>query len=251
MTKTESNAQPGNRHEAQKLVHLAQSAKKRSDSLALARQALALDGECTDAQVLLAREDTASPRELASRLKLVVDRAEAKLGAPFLRDNWPRLWDHAEARPYLRARFALAEALEKAGKPAQAIPHLSELKRVGERDPLGARFRLVSCLAATDLKSLAKLLSTWEENDPTFVAWACVLERVRSKADKAAEKALALARETNPFVEEFLTGKRKLPKQTPADPQPGTVEDAAVTLQRFGDAWMNDREALYWLFRHR
>ena len=81
-------------------------------------------------------------------------------------------------------------------------------------------------------------------------AWAAVLERIRSKTEIGAEKALARARMINPYFEEYLTGRRKLPKQIPDISAPGSPEEAASALRIFGETWGNDREGMYWLFRH-
>ncbi len=238
--------------EAQKLADQARKAKSRSEALAHARKALELDGECTDAQVLLAIEEIAVPKLLATRLRTIVERAEARLGTPFLREHRHRLWELPEVHPYLRARLAFADACERAGRPSQGIPHLEELLRIDPMDHLGVRPRLVrNLLIANDLKRLGTLLQEMGGGPSAFFAWAAVLERVRSGSPKGADKALATARRINPYVEEFLTGQRRLPKQITEGGEPGSLEEAAYTLRLFGEIWINDREGMYWLFRQR
>jgi hypothetical protein len=251
-SRTSPGAPPSNpKREAQALADRALVARKKTEALALAQRALELDGECTDAQVLLAREGASSPKDLTARLKIILDRAEAKLGAPFLQEHRSQLWAIPEARPYLRARLALAVAHEKSGKPGAAIPHLEELLAIDAQDHLGARYRLVCCLlAVNDLKALAALLRRWEVEASAFMAWAALLERIRAKAGKGAESALIRARQVNPHFEEYLTGRRMMPKQIPASRAPGSPEEAASALRLFGETWANDREGMYWLFRH-
>ncbi len=246
----EPSTQANPKAEAQKLADRARRAKSRTETLELARKAMDLDGECTDAQVLLAQEETPSPRQLATRLRTIVERAEARLGAPFLRDHRYELWNIPEAHPYLRARLALAEAFERAGKAAQSLPHLEELLKIDPQDRLGARHRLVRCLfAANDLKRLGALLKEAPGEPAAFYAWASVLERVRSGSAKGAERALETARAANPHVEAFLTGRAKLPRQVHGAAEPGSVEEAVQVLRLFGEIWQNDREGMYWLFR--
>ncbi len=252
LSRTEPGFPSGNqKQEAQELAEQALGSRKKADALELAGRALELDGECTDAQVVFAREEASSPKEMASRLRIIVDRAEAKLGVTVLREHRGQLWAMPEARPYLRARMALAAANEKSGKPALAILHLKELLAIDTQDHQGARYRLVCCLlAVNDLKALAALLKRWEGEASAFMAWAAVLERIRSKTEIGAEKALARARRINPYFEEYLTGRRKLPKQIPDISAPGSPEEAASALRLFGETWGNDREGMYWLFRH-
>jgi tetratricopeptide (TPR) repeat protein len=251
-SRTEPGLPSGNRKRAaQALADQALHGRRKAELLDLARRALELDGECTDAQVLLAREEAASPKDLAARLKIIVDRAEAKLGAPFLHEHRAQLWDIPEARPYLKARLALAIAHEKSGRPALAIPHLEELLKIDGQDHQGVRFRLVCCLlAANDMKSLTAALKRWEGESSAFMAWAALLERIRSKSEKGAEKALLHARRINPYFEEYLTGRRMLPKQIPARSDPGSPAEAALAIRLFGETWANDREGMYWLFKH-
>lgn len=252
LSRTEPGVPSGNqKKDAQELADRALGSRKKADALELARRALELDGECTDAQVVFAREEASSPKDMASRLKIIVDRAEAKLGAPFLHEHRGQLWNIPEARPYLRARMALAAAYEKSGKPTLAILHLEALLAIDAQDHQGARYRLVCCLlAANDMKALAALLKRWEGEASTFMAWAALLERIHSKTEKGAEKALIHARQINPYFEEYLTGRRKLPKQIPKISDPGSPEEAALALRLFGETWANDREGMYWLFRH-
>ena len=252
MLPPEPNEPAGNpRTKAQELAERALQARTRTDAAALARQALELDGECTDAQVVLARESARTGKERVAQLKLILERAEARLGSPFLRDHRGGLWDIPEARPALRARLALAAALEAAGKPAQAAPHLEELLKADDTDALGARFHLIRCLLlARDGKALVSSLKRWEGEASAFMAWAALLERVHARAEAGAVKALARARSINPHFEAFLTGRAKLPRHIPDRPAPGSPEEAAQALRLLGGAWLNDREGMYWLFRH-
>jgi hypothetical protein len=105
-------------------------------------------------------------------------------------------------------------------------------------------------LAANQMKALEMLLKSWANDSSAFMAWAAVLERIRSKSEKGAEKALARAREANPFFEEYLTGRRKLPRRIPENVQAGSPEEAAAAFRLFAEAWANDREGMYWLFTH-
>jgi len=236
------------RDEAQTLADLAREAEKPAQALELAQQALELDGECTDAQVILAQAETPSPRLLARQLRVIVDRAEARLGTPFLREQRGRLWEIPEAQPYLRARLMLAETLEKAGRPIAAIPHLEGILALDPADHLGVRIRLVLVLlAAKQFKTLPTVMAHLEEGP--FKAWANVLARLKAQDEKAARTALEKARLTNACVEEFLTGRRKAPRKLEEDVTPGSPEEALLTLKLFGETWTSDRDALYWLFR--
>lgn len=233
---------------AQDFAYQAMEAGKASEALVLARKAMELDGECTDAQVLLAKAELASPRALAKEIRLIASRAESRLGTPFLQQFRGKLWEIVEARPFLRAKASLAEALERAGKSADAILHLEALLAMDPADHLKARLPLVRCyLSAGKLQSLEPLLK--KDADFPFMAWATVLARLKAGNEKAARKALERARKIAPLVEDFLTGRQKLPRKQKPSHEPGPSEIAAATLKLFGELWNNDREAMYWLFK--
>lgn len=239
---------PDRRIQAQELAFQALESEKPSESAILAREALALDAECVDAQTLLVRLEQPSPRLQARQLRLISSRAEAKLGTLYLQQHRGHLWERAEARPFLRAKRALAEALEKAGKAMEAILHLEAMLILDPDDPLDARTALIRCyLASGQLKPLEELLK--REPESAFIAWTIVLARIKARNEKAARKALDHARQQNPLVEAFLTGRQKQPRRLKDHIEAGSPEEAVQVLKRFGEVWNNDREALYWLFR--
>jgi tetratricopeptide (TPR) repeat protein len=243
---------PSPREEAQRLALKARQTDKSAQALELARQALALDGECTDAQVILAQAEHASPRLLARALRVVVERAEARLGAPFLREHRGRLASVPEAQPYLRARLALVIALEKAGRPTDAAMHLEGMLAMDPTDALGIRPRLIcACLSAKRLKPLAVWMDEAKGDAKLglFMAWAEVLMRLKAQDEKGARKSLERARGLNANVEGLLTGRCKAPRRLADVIEPGSIEEALATLKLFGEVWIGDREAMYWLFK--
>jgi len=244
----ETSSPFGSRDAARELAYQALETDNRREASALAQKALAMDGECTDAQVVLARMELASPKALARQLRLVVERAGARLGAPFLQQHRGELWNFVEARPYLRARMALAQALERASRPLEAILHLEGLLALDPPDHLNARTLLVRCyLASGKLKPLDALLK--QDSASPFLAWATVLARLKEKDEKQARRALEYARSLNPSVEALLTGREKQPRKLKDPAPPGSPDEAVLTLKLFGDLWSNDREAIYWLFK--
>jgi tetratricopeptide (TPR) repeat protein len=248
----EIQAQAGSdrQEDAQELAFRALEADEKSQAAALACEALTLDRDCTDAQVVLAQVEALSSRDLTKRLTIVVDKAEAKLGEGLLREHKGRLWGVLEARPYLRVRLALAENLEKIGRFSEAIQHYKELFESNRPDIQGIRFPLTRCyLAVGDLKAVAELLKRFEDEDATFVAWDAVLERVKSKDETGAQQALSHARNVNPYFEELLESQEQSPEPRPAVPEPGSREEASAVFRILGEAWKNDREALNWLAR--
>ena len=112
----------------------------------LARQALAISPDCAEAYVLLAEH--AHTPELAIELyEQAVAAGRRALGKSF--DGLVgEFWGHVETRPYMRARFELAETLERVGRVGEAVGHYKELLRLNPNDNQGVRLLLVPRLLA-------------------------------------------------------------------------------------------------------
>lgn len=249
---TEIRAEAGSdpKEEAQELAFQALEASSSAEAKFLATQALERDPDCIDAQNALAGAEAVGPEEAAHRMKEVAVKAELELGEAFISDNKGQLWGRVEARPYLRARLALATLLERSGKLREALPHFQALLRFTKGDPQTVRYHLARCYACLgQTQPLKKLLLTFEADPGPVWAYMTVLLHLRLKQEKVALKSLEQARALNPHVEGFLTGQIRLPKEFPSVATPGSPEEAAAALRFLAPAWTADREAMYWLFK--
>lgn len=240
------------REEAQELAFQALEADPPEEAKELAQRALALDTDCLDALHALASAEATTPEERAERLKALLPQAEARLKAQTRPESLGHGWNQVELRPCLRLFMACGAALEHLGRFGEAAPLFERLLECNLDDPQGARFYLVRCyLMSHKLKELQRLLQRFETDPSPVLAWAAVLERIQSRSLLGAAKLLPKAREANPIVEEFLTARRRLPRNgTPLGHYPAGSEEEAITAMRFvGEAWLNDRTAMYWLFQ--
>lgn len=238
--------------DAQELAYRAMEADSLQASGDLARKALALDPGCIDAMNVMAAVEAADPEDYVTRMKALVAKAESELDKTVLKEHKGQLWGVLEARPYLRARLGLGALLEKSGRFKEALPHFEQLLELNESDNQGVRHHLIRTgLALGRLKELTALLKRFKDDDSAIMTWADVYIRVKSKNMKDIAKAMETARKANPLVEEFLTGKRRIPKKkiVPVFYAPGSEEEALVVLSFVGEAWLNDRAAMYWLMK--
>jgi tetratricopeptide (TPR) repeat protein len=237
----QARVEPTLSEDAQELAFRAMETHRVGEAEVLARQALVMDRHCIDAQVVVAQTEARSAHELVLRLKSIIRRAESQLGVRRLSYFQGQLWGLLEARPYLRARLALAEAYEEAGEYSQAIPALENILKLNEPDNQGIRFHLLRChLANDDLQAAGALLKGFKHEHSAFVAWATVLARVRAHSGKGMETAFANAKKVNPYFAEFLRGRR-LPSRRPGFPRPGSPEEAAAAIRFFSRTWRQDR----------
>src|SRR5437588_3008456 len=89
----------------------------------LAQEALALCPDCADAYVLLA-EQAGSRKEALTLFEQGVAAGERALGPEAFQEAAGHFWGLLETRPYMRARFGLANVLWALARRDEAITHL-------------------------------------------------------------------------------------------------------------------------------
>src|ERR1035437_569837 len=114
---------PTAREEAQELAYDAMEAQTEAQARKLAKRALAKDPDCVDALVALTGLEATSPKQAIAGLQKAVAAGERSLGAKFFKENKGDFWGLIETRPYMRARYRLAEMLHEAGLSPHAISH--------------------------------------------------------------------------------------------------------------------------------
>jgi len=161
----------------------------------LARRALSHDPECVDALRMLAFVTARSAPDLIAMLRNAIQAGERALGPEFFEENRGHFWSVLEARPYMRARMDLTEALLKAGDTSAAVRDLEALLELNESDNQGVRYTLLPLyLEAGDLDAARKLLAAYPDDYSAVFHWCRALERRLSGDLAGAAKALAEAR---------------------------------------------------------
>lgn len=217
-------------------------------AIALALQATAIDVDCVDAAITVATLGASSPESEVNILRAALLSGEKRLGRKFFRENAGHFWGLHETRPYMRARFALAEALEAVGQIEEAISHCQALLELNPNDNQGAReflLRLYFCTRRID--DARRLLERYREDPSAIWSWARVLEKFISSDIPAATQAMAIAKQGNPYVLDFLTGRKKLPRALPPTYSLGGREEALICAHTLFAAWRAHPAALKWL----
>jgi len=236
---------------AQQLVYEAFEHFPSKKAATLAKQALALDGGCIDAQLILAQL-SGSPRDAyATKLEEIVSSAEASLG-PVLREEAGHFWGILETRPYMRACLELAFALWRSGREVQACERLARMLELNPNDNQGVRGTLVGWRLATgDVAGARRVLEQYGESDEAVLAWGRVLACWMDDDLEAATGALALARESNPHAERYFNGSWDFPdpEDGPDFYSSGDESEAVVCTVALGPAWHRQPDARLWLRR--
>jgi tetratricopeptide (TPR) repeat protein len=211
----------------------------------LARQALQLDADCTDAHVILA-EQAGTLEDEFDHYRRGMQAAERKLGSAFFAENVGHFWGISETRPYMRARFGLAESLVAAGREDEGIAHYQELLRLNPSDNQGVRYVLLpKLLAAGRDVEAARLLKESDEESANWVYARALLAFRLSGRSAAADRELRDALRTNPHVPELLCSAAPLPQ--PPHYAPGSFDEACVAADELQPAFQATPGALDWI----
>jgi tetratricopeptide (TPR) repeat protein len=212
----------------------------------LAKQALALWPDCAEAYVILA-EHAPTPERALPLYEDAVAAGRRALGADFERFAGA-LWQHVEARPYMRARLGLAETLQDLGRPDEAIAQMQDLLRLNTFDNQGVRYLLLPMLLERGRRDEAGAVFEAYPDDigATFAYCAALMEFQEAGDTELARVAIEEAIERNRFVPQFLID----PVENHVDHYAiGSEEEAIVSADEMGDAWRATPGAIEWLAR--
>ena len=234
---------------AQDLAWDAWDAPTRRKRVSLAKKALAISPLCADAYVLLALNEARTLEDELALYRKEVEAGEEALGQTALREEVGNFWGILETRPYMRARHGLAITLWKLGSYDDAIAHYEALLSLNPDDNQGIRYLLLDCLLIRGRDDDAtKLLKRYDEESSHWLfAHALASFRRWGDSDKA-RRALLRARNTNPYVADYLLGRKKLPRSLPGYVSWGGEDEAASYVSHTGAAaWGATSGALAWL----
>ncbi|QNG60217.1 SEC-C domain-containing protein [Bacillus sp. PAMC26568] len=237
------NWQPeSDKEEAQELIFEAMQSdpKKR---LKLAKEALELYPYHPDAYSMLAEAEQDPDKQL-QLFKKGMQVGETDLGEDFFKQNKGMFWGLSETRPYMRAKFNYAMMEAAVGQLETAVKQCEELLELNEMDNQGVRYMLfVMYFDLGMYKQAKKLLDRFDESHTAAGAYNQVLiEYALNGITSALKKLMKKAKEINPFVFDYLVGKKKLPKNPNYD-----QEEAAVYVQENHYIWLKNPELIKWV----
>jgi tetratricopeptide (TPR) repeat protein len=215
----------------------------------LAYKALSVSKDCADAYVLLAEEAATNSAEVIRFLEDGVRAGERALGERMFADEAGHFWGILETRPYMRARFGLAQLLRIGGERARAIAIMQDLLRLNPGDNQGVRHELAVCLLEEgDSEALGKLLDEYPDEYSAVWFYSRALLKYRQEGrTPAGDACLVEALEQNRFVPLYLLGKKSFPARAPEYMSIGDQTEAVVYALDSARVWQETRGALLWM----
>jgi tetratricopeptide (TPR) repeat protein len=213
----------------------------------LARQAVQEDPTHVEANNLLA-ESAFDLDEKIERFKSAVEFGRQH-NKQFLQSETGNFWEISQTRPFIRALYGLAVALESQGKRTEAIDQLLEILRLNTNDNLGARYVIMPLLLNQnrDSEALAILERYREQTASWLYLSALIMFRKHGKNSRASQLAIEKALQFNPHVIELLSSDE--PPLIPEDYQLQSPDEAANVIEEQMESWLDTEEFIDCLFK--
>jgi tetratricopeptide (TPR) repeat protein len=234
--------------QAQDLIYDAWEIDDPAKRAAIARKALKISPDCSDAYVLLAEAATTPVKALEFYRKGVA-AGERALGRQTFEDEVGHFWGLLETRPYMRARAGLALSLWARGQHDEAIAHWRAMLILNPNDNQGIRYVLAARLLELDRdRELAALLKEHRDDGRAYLIWANALLLFRTHGDDAkSRRALVEALASNPHVPVYLLGHQPIPQELPDYTGFGDESEAMCLAAENIEAWKKTKGAFAWL----
>ena len=234
--------------EAQNFAYEALETENPYEALELAREALQLDPDCVDALMIMARLTSRSLPEEIKKAQKIISRTEQKMGKKYFEENKGHFWGLVETRPFMRAKSFLVSALRETGKTSEAIRQAEEMLELNPNDNQGIRDSLLGMYLETgNLEGARTLFKNYSSEYFAVFLWGRVLERYLSGDLEGAARIYRKACERNPYVLDYLTGRKRPSFKLGDFYSPGDESEAILCLQEIGPAWQKHPEAVEWL----
>ncbi|MDP2659147.1 MAG: hypothetical protein Q8R28_00245 [Dehalococcoidia bacterium] len=234
---------------AQDLMYTAWDTSDPRERVRLAGMALQISPDCADAYVLLANDTARGLKQALELYAMGVAAGERALGKEPFDKLVGHFWGILETRPYMRARFGLAQSLWAIGRWPEAIANAWELLRLNPGDNQGVRYILLNILlGAAEFAQVEKLLGLYLGDGAAGWQYGIALHAFRIEGDtRHSRKLLAEARRDNPHVPDYLLGRKRLPRYLPETVQLGSQDEAIDCASGQKGAWKKTPGALEWL----
>lgn len=236
-----------NKEKAQELLYDAYESTG-NKRIELAKKALKLYPNSPDAYNILAELELNPLKEEQLLLK-AIEVGEKELGKKFIEENKEYLWGIASARPYMRAKYNYAVFLHETDRLAEAIRQYEELLQLDLNDNQGVRYELfIAYVESGLLKKAEALLKKDNKTTTANGAYNLVLiELLQNGVTNKAKQLLKKAKQQNPYVPDYLLGKKDIPMYLPSHYQLGSESEAIIYADNHWTLWAGNPKLLDFL----
>lgn len=236
-----------NKEKAQELLYDAYESTG-NKRIELAKKALKLYPNSPDAYNILAELELNEVKEEKLLLK-AIEVGEKELGKKFIEENKGYFWGIVSTRPYMRAKYNYAVFLHETDRLEEAIHQYEELLQLNLNDNQGVRYELfIAYVESGFLKKAEALLKKFDETMTANGAYNLVLiELLQNGVTNKAKQLLKKAKQQNPYVPDYLLGKKDIPMYLPSHYQLGSESEAIIYADNHWTLWAGNPKLLDFL----
>lgn len=235
--------------QAERLLEEAYDTQNMKERTRLARKALKVCPDCLPAHLLMA-DSALSPEEALRLYEKTVELGKQQLGEKYFTENSGHFWGLRETRPFMNALAGIAQALIALNRPSEALKYQEEMLRLNPNDNQGIRYGLLHrYISAGRLQEAEKLLKQY--SDDCASSWyygRALLEFALTGDSKRSRKALNEALKQNPYVVDYISGKRIIGDTLPDHHGIGDDSEALIYAATDALSWEDIPNALTWFF---
>jgi len=233
------------RYKAMEKLYEAQETTGAQKREKLIKEALKIHPNSPDAYLLLAN-DAKSSQEYHHLVHQAVVAGKKDLGKEFFKENKGYFWGLAETRPYMRAKADYGYVLYKLDLVEEAINEFEEMLELNPNDNQGIRDTLLLIYIEQEyFKKAQDLMQKYAEDDMAVFGFSRTLVSYLTKGMTNKTKTLLKAADKqNPYVKDYLQGKKQIPEHTPQLIGFGDEAEAIVYTQDHLHLWMGEDELL-------
>jgi tetratricopeptide (TPR) repeat protein len=236
--------------QAQDLLYDAWDEPSPAKRVRMARKALKLYPDSADAWNILAETEASSAEEALIYYQKGMEAGERDLGKAFIEENKGHFWGIVRTRPYMRAKFGYACTLHELGRLREAVRQYEQLLELNPNDNQGVRYQLIIAhLELGEYEAADKLLNDTyrDECSAEFNYNRILVEYGLHGFSPALSDLFREAVELNPYVPEYLTGQKRLPRDMPEFFRFGDRDEAVLYAGQYLHLWRRQPELLKWI----
>lgn len=223
----------------------AEEGKKR---LALAKEALDIFPDCSEAHSLIAEETSDRPARMKQYRKAIAS-AEKVLGNDWERRYKGSFWLASETRPLMHAMAMLAIDLQWEDQIDEALDIYRKLLEWNPTDHQGVHYQFAACLLEANRgEELERLLSKHEDEASAVLSYTKALHLFRKYGEsEKTNQFLIKAFQVNNHVPIYLAEVLPLPETAPSTIGFGDEREAEAYVMDCGYLWADIDGAEKWM----
>lgn len=234
--------------EANKKANEAWNQKNFNKKVKFAKEALEISNKCAEAYIILSYDNSLSTEEQKMLSLKAVEVAKEVIGEENIDKFIGKYLDLEITKPYYSAKYRLGNLLWSINERKEAIKEFFDLLRLCPEDRLLIRGILLSWVIAEGLDNeTEEILSMFKDDYLSATKFSKALYLFKLGKLDEAERALRIANASNPFVVNYITKQKRLPKVQPELKNLGSEEDAIYYVRSAEVAWDNVNGARNWV----